>query len=117
MVHTDPVAHQARECATETRGEPERTDLRGDLVLLLAGAHVHAHECLRAFDRRGLCGVHHIYRRLVRGQQFLEDLVQRQHPVVERERHRTGGRLHDGRMASRSARKIVGQFLGVAQRG
>jgi hypothetical protein len=72
-------------------GEPEVADGLGDRVLLLAGAHVDAHQRLRALQRGGLGEVHDVDRRLVGAEQLLDRLVQRRHRVREDQRHRPLG--------------------------
>ena len=62
VVHADPVPHVAGEIAAELGGEAEVADQVGDLVLLLARAHVDAHQRLRPLHGLRLREVHDVDR-------------------------------------------------------
>ena len=94
---------QPVEGLAEAGGEPEAGNQLGDLVLLLAGADVDAHQVLRPVDRLELAEVDHVYGDLFRGEQLLEGLVDRRLLVVVVQRDGPLGGT-DGR------RRASGQF-------
>ncbi len=72
VMDADTVADQPVERFAKAGGEPEIRDQLRDLVLLLARAHVDAHQGLGAVNRLDLAEVHHIDRHLAGGEQLLE---------------------------------------------
>jgi hypothetical protein len=117
VVDADAVPHQARQRRPEPGGEAEVAERLGDAVLVLAAAHVDAHQRLRLLDRRGLRGVDDVHRRLVGLEQLGERLVQRRHGVGEGQRHRPLGAGDDDGLAPAACGQVVAQPVDVAQRG
>ena len=111
MVDADAVPDQPVEGLAEARGEAEAGDELGDLVFLLAGADVDAHQVLGPVDRLDLAEVHHVDRNLLGGEQLFEGLVDRSLFVVVVQRNRAFGGT-DGRR--RAAGQGADPFLEAA---
>ena len=116
VVDTDAVADVAGQRLAEPGGEPEPADELGDPVLLLPGADVDAHERLGPLDRRRLREVHDVDRRLGRGQEILDGLLQRGQPVGVRQRDGPGPRAHHRRRPAGPAGQVDLEAGDVAQR-
>ncbi len=95
VVHPDAVAHQAVQGLAEPGGEAEPADQLRDLLLLLTGGDVDAHQPGGAVDRVQLGEVHNVDRHLAGLDQLVDRLLHGVHGVVEVQRDRAFG-VRDG---------------------
>ena len=116
VVDTDAVTDEAREGPAEASREAEPADELGDPVLLGSGAHVDAHERLGPLDRRRLREVDDVDRRLSRGQQVLDGLLQRGQAVGVGQGDGTGPRAHHGRRPAGPSGQVDLEAGDVTQR-
>ncbi|MCB5294732.1 hypothetical protein BJQ90_04201 [Arthrobacter sp. SO3] len=117
VVHADAVPDQPVEGFAKAGREAETGDQLGDLVLLLAGADVDAHQVLGPVNCLHLAEVHHVDGHLLGGEEFLQRLVHWRLLVVVVQRdgplHRTDGR----RRAAGQRGKAGFEAADVAERG
>ena len=116
VVHADAVPYVTGEVLAELGGEAEVADQLGDLVLLLARAHVDAHQRLRPLDGLRLGEVHDVDRGLLGGQQFGEGLGQRREHVLVGQRDGPGRRADHGRGPAGAPGQVLLEHRDVAER-
>ncbi|MPM30961.1 hypothetical protein SDC9_77514 [bioreactor metagenome] len=96
VVHADPGTDQLRQGPPEAGMEAEGADLRRDPVLLLTRGELGRQQCLGGLQRRLLGEVDDVRRRLVGGDELLEQLVHRVERPGVRQRDRAFGVVHHG---------------------
>ena len=117
VVDADSMAHQAAQGAAESGGEAKAPDLLGDGALLLAGADIQAHQCLRTFQGPCLRGMDDVDRSLALVQQDLDRLMDRRGHIFELQRHRPFPTGDHRRWAPGASGEIGGDARGVPEGG